>query len=190
MKTFTRALLFAALLPFAFAAQAADHYTLDPAHTSVGWEISHFGFSHPSGKFALIDGTLSLDAVHPENSTVSATIPIANLVTGIPKLDEHLKSKDFFDVATFPTATFASTKVDVQGNDSAIVHGTLTLHGVSKPVDLNVRLNKIGENMMKKPTAGFSATATIKRSDFGMKTYLPALGDEIKLTIESESNIQ
>jgi polyisoprenoid-binding protein YceI len=85
-------------------------------------------------------------------------------------------------VATFSSGTIVRLK------DTAVVHGTLTLHGVSKPVDLNVQLNKIGENMMKKPTAGFTATAVIKRSVFGTTTYLLALGDEVKLDIESEAN--
>jgi polyisoprenoid-binding protein YceI len=117
------------------------------------------------------------------------TIPLANLLTGIPKLDEHLASKDFFDAATYPTATFVSTKVTLTGKETAKVEGNLTVHGVTKPEVLHVTLNKIGENMFKKPTAGFSATATIKRSDFGLTTYLPALSDEVKLYIESEANI-
>ena len=177
------------LLSFACAAQAADTYKLDAAHTSVVFEISHFGFSEPSGKFAMIDGTLTLDQANPAASKVSATITINNMVTGVPKLDEHLRSDAFFDIAKFPTAFFESTSVDVTGKDAALVHGNLTVHGITQPVTLNVRLNKIGENMMKKPTAGFSATAIVKRSDFGMTAYLPGLGDEVKLSITSEANL-
>jgi polyisoprenoid-binding protein YceI len=177
-----------ALLSFASAASAADSYTLDPTHTSVVWEINHFGFSDPSGKFAMIDGTLTLDQANPSASKVSATITIANMVTGVAKLDEHLRSDAFFDIAKFPTATYESTSVEVTGKDTALVHGNLTVHGVTKPVILNVRLNKIGENIMKKPTAGFSATAMVKRSDFGISAYLPGLGDDVKLTITSEAN--
>ena len=103
-------------------------------------------------------------------------------MTGLPKLNEHLLGDSFFDVAKFPTATFVSTKVDVTSKTTAKVTGDLTLHGVTKPVVLDVTLNKIGENMKKQKTAGFSATATIKRSDFGMTAYLPALGDEVKLS--------
>ena len=137
----------------------------------------------------MITGTLTLDEKAPQNSSVSVTIPIDDLLTGVVKLDEHLKSKDFFDAETYPTATFVSSKVTLKGKDKAIVEGTLTLHGVSKPEVLNVTLNKIGENMMKKKTAGFSATTTIKRSDFGISAYLPMLGDEVKLYIESEANL-
>jgi len=171
-------------------AVAADTYKLDSMHTAVVWHISHFGFSNPSGKFMNIDGTLTLDEKNPAASKVNVTIPIATIDSGIAKLDEHLKTKDFFDVATFPTATFASDTVEITGKDTAIVHGTLTLRGMSKPVALSVKLNQMGPNMMKKPTAGFSATTTIKRSDFGMTTYLPALGDEVKLDIESEANME
>ena len=105
-------------------------YTLDPMHTEVAWRISHFGFSSPSGKFAQVTGTLSLDEAHPESSKVDATITIANLVTGLDKLNEHLWGEAFFDSKKFPTATFVSQKVDVTGKDTAKVTGNLTLHGV------------------------------------------------------------
>ena len=188
-KVLSRSLLTVGFLLIVASAHAADTYTMDPAHTSVVWSINHFDFSHPWGKFSMITGTLDLDEKTPQNSKVSVTIPLEDLFTGVEKLDEHLKSKDFFDVSTYPTAAFESTKVTVTGKNTAKVDGILTLHGVSKPVTLFVTLNKVGENMMKKKTAGFSATATIKRSDFGMMTYIPMLGDEVKLFIESEANI-
>ena len=190
MKNILRnSLVIAGLLMSMSAAKAADIYTIDPNHTSVVWTINHFDFSHPWGKFALISGSLTLDDQAPQNSKVSVTIPVSSLFTGIDKLDEHLKSKDFFDAATYPTATFVSSKVTPTGKDTATVDGTLTMHGVAKPETLSVTLNKIGENMFKKKTAGFSATATVKRSDFGITTYLPGLGDEVKLFIESEANL-
>ena len=194
-----RSTLFAvSALAFSFAASAQmaqtastapETYTLDPMHTQVVWSINHFGFSNPSGKFAMISGTLTLDEANPASSKVNATITIANLVTGLDKLNEHLFSDKFFDAAKFPTATFTSTTVEVTGKDTAKVTGNLTVHGVTKPVVLDVTLNKIGENMMKKKTAGFSATATLKRSDFGMTTFLPMLGDDVKLDIQSEANL-
>jgi len=182
----------AALLVFSAASAAhavPETFTLDPMHSAVSWSINHFGFSNPSGKFTGATGTLTLDEDKPENSKVDVKIAISSLVTGLPKLDEHLSSKDFFDVAQFPTAAFVSDKVTVTGKDTATVSGVLTLHGVAKPVTLDVKLNKIGENMMKKKTAGFSLTTTLKRSDFGMNAYLPALGDEVKIGIESETNL-
>jgi polyisoprenoid-binding protein YceI len=179
----------ALVLSFIPSAYGAENYTLDAMHTNIDWRISHFGFSNPSGKFARVEGTLSLDEAKPENSKVTATIAINNLVTGIDKLDEHLKSPDFFDAAQFPTATFASDKVEVGAHNTAKVYGTLTVHGVAKPVTLDVTLNKIGMNMMNKKTAGFSIHTTLKRSDFGMNKYLPGLGDDVDIHIESEANL-
>lgn len=190
MKKFLRyGLLLAGLMTLSATARAAETYTLDPMHTAVVWTINHFDFSHPWGKFSMLTGTLVLDQENPKNSSVKVTIPVANIVTGIDALDKHLKSKDFFDVATYPDATFVSDKVVQTGAQTAEVEGTLTMHGVSKKETLNITLNKIGENMFKKKTAGFSATATVKRSDYGLMTYLPGLGDEVKLYVESEANL-
>jgi polyisoprenoid-binding protein YceI len=173
---------------FVSSSQAApETYKLDPMHTYVLWHISHFGFSHPSGKW-FANGTLILDKAKPENSKVNVVINIADIDTGIPKLDEHLKGKDFFDVAAYPTPTYVSNKVDPTGKSTAIVYGVLTLHGVSKPVTLHVTLNKAGEFPMNhKYTVGFSATTEIHRSNFGMTNYLPDLGDNVKIYIEAEA---
>jgi len=183
--------LFVSALALSFAAplQAAETYTLDPAHTEIGYRINHFGFSSPSGKFASVTGTLTLDEQKPEASKVTATITIANLFTGIEKLNTHLLSKDFFDATQFPTATFTSTKVDVTGKDTAKVTGDLTLHGVTKSITLDVTLNKLGENMMHKKTAGFTAMTILRRSDFGISAYVPNLADEVQIHIESEANL-
>ncbi len=166
---------------------APETYNFDPSHSFVTWHISHFGFSNPSGKWNF-EGRLTLDEAKPKNSKVDARIDLVNPVTGIAKLDEHLKNNDFFDVEKYPNATFVSNKVDVLGKDQAKVHGVLTLHGVSKPVTLNVKLNKLGINdYSHKKTAGFNATTTIKRSDFGITKYLPGLGDEVKIDIDGEA---
>lgn len=181
-------LLSAAFLMSAPSAYALDKYTLDASHSYVDWQISHFGFSHPSGKW-YANGTLELDKDKPQDSKVNVTINVADMVTGIPKLDEHLKGEEFFDVAKYPTATFVSDKVTVTGEDTAKVQGMLTLHGVTKPVTLNVKLNRLATSpITNKMTAGFSATAEIKRSDFGIKAFLPNLGDDVKLKIEVEAN--
>lgn len=190
-KTSLRALAATTALFAASASPAlAETYKLDASHTAVTWSISHFGFSSPSGKFMNVDGTLQLDEKNPAASSVKVTIAVADVNSGVAKLDEHLKTADFFDTATYPTATFTSEKVTVTDSTHATVEGQLTLRGVTKPVTLNVTLNKIGENMMKKKTAGFSATTTLKRSDFGMTKYLPDLGDEVKIQIESEANVE
>ena len=170
---------------------AAETYTLDPNHTNINWTANHFGFSNPSGRFGVKEGTLVIDEAAPANSTVNVTIDVTGLVTGIPKFDEHLKSADFLDAAKFGEATFKSTKVEPGPDNTAKVTGDLTLHGVTKPVVLDVKLNKQGEHPMnKKKTVGFSGSTTIKRSEFGIDMHVPAVSDEVKITIESEASVK
>jgi len=176
----------------AHSAQAApETYTLDPSHTTVIWHANHVGFSNPTGLFPLVNGTITLDDANPANSKVTATIETGLISTGNPKFNEHLSSKDFFNVAEFATATFVSDKVETTGADTAKVTGNLTLLGVSKPVTLDVKLNKSGDHpFTKKKTVGFSATATLKRSDFGLSYGIPNVSDEIPLNIEAEASVQ
>ena len=189
MKTIFKSLIAAsAFALFASgSAFAADAYKIDPNHSSVTFQYTHFGFSHPTGKFMNAVGTVNLDKADPSKSSVEVSFDVAGVNTGVPALDAHLKTPDFFDAAKFPTATFKSTKVVVTGKDTAKVTGDLTIHGVTKPVTLDVKLNKLDLNMMKKEDAGFTATATIKRSDFGMGNYVPAVSDQVDLYIEAET---
>jgi polyisoprenoid-binding protein YceI len=187
MKLFVKPLI-AAALGFAlfgapaFAAPAT--YKIDPAHTSVQFNYAHnSGLSHMNGKFMNADGTVTLDEAAPANSKIDVSFAIDGVNTGVPALDAHLKTPDFFDAAKYPTATFKSTKVEVTGKDTAKVTGDLTLHGVTKPVVLDVKLNKISDDKKK---AGFAATATIKRSDFGIDKYVPVVSDQIDLSIDTE----
>lgn len=172
---------------FAFSAAAAENYTLDPTHTNITWKASHFGFSSPSGKFGDVTGTLVLDEAKPENSKVKVLIKTASIVTGFPKFDEHLRTADFFHVLKFPEATFSSFKVEKTGADTAKIHGDFTLLGITKRIVLDAKLNKIGKNMFGNHVAGFSLKGTLKRSDFGMRTYLPGISDEVMLDIEVEA---
>ncbi len=190
-KSFLAASAFALVLGAGAPAFAADVYKLDQGHTSVTFQWTHFGFSHPSGKFMNAVGTVTLDQATPANSKVDVSFAIDGINTGVPALDTHLKSADFFDAAKFPTATFKSTKVDVTSATTAKVTGDLTVHGVTKPVTLDVTLNKKDIHpMMKKVDAGFSAHGTIKRSDFGIGAYVPNVSDEIDLSIEAEAIAQ
>jgi polyisoprenoid-binding protein YceI len=180
-------IIFSIFFSFPIFLYAADTFTIDPNHTYVLWHVNHFGFSSPSGKW-WAQGSLVLDKDKPQNDKVNATINVGEVVTGIKELDDHLKSKQFFDTAAFPTATFVSNKVNVTGKDSANVQGILTMHGVSKPVTLKVKFNKAGMSIItNKITVGFSASTKLKRSDFGMKTLLPGLGDEVTIDIELEA---
>lgn len=173
------------LLPL--SAQAADTYQLDPTHTNILFHANHFGFSNPSGHFGITTGTLTIDDKDPSKDAVDVTIDVKSLLTGVPKLDEHLKSKDFLDADKFPTMTFKSTKVEATG-ETAKVTGDLTLHGVTKPVTLDVKLNKQGEHpMLHKAAVGFTASGMLKRSDFGISAYVPNVSDEIRIDIETEA---
>lgn len=190
-KLLTQMLLASALtLTTMQSAQAAvENYNLDPTHTYVLWHISHFGFSNPSGKW-YANGTLKLDSDNPANSQVNVTIPIANIDTGNKELDEHLLKPLFFDATKYPTATFVSNKITLTSKDTADVQGILTLHGVSKPITLHVTLNKVGISpITDDKTVGFSAYGKLLRSDFGMNSFSPGLGDEVQLDVEAEAHI-
>lgn len=167
---------------------AAEKYVLDDHHTYVLWHIEHLGFSSQVGKW-YVKGYVMLDQENPKNSKVDASIDVASIVTGLPELDDHLKGPLFFDVKKYPTATFVSQSVDVVDKNSAKVNGLLTMHGVSKPITLLVTLNKTGKNFINdKMSVGFSAKTKLKRSDFGINTLLPNLGDEVSIEIGAEAN--
>ena len=184
-----KVLALAGLLATAFAAQAAPvSYKLDPGHTMVLFSWSHFGFSNPTANLGLGEGTLVFDAADPAKSSVQVTLPLAKLDTHVSALDEHLKKPDFFDADKYPVVTFKSTRVEALGGNRFKVTGNLTVHGVTRPVVLDARLNKAGQHpMMKVPAIGFDATATIKRSDFGVGAYVPAVSDEIRIRITTEA---
>ena len=182
------ALLAAVLLATSSGAALAETYTIDPSHTQVRFTYSHLGLSNILGIFGGVTGTVVYDAAKPEASSVKASIPIGEVYTGWGKMDEHLKAAGFFDVATYPTATFTSTKVEAAGEGKLKVTGDLTIKGITKPVVLDVTLNKAGEHPMKKvPAIGFDATATVKRSDFGVGAYAPMVSDEVALKITTEA---
>lgn len=167
----------------------SGNYALDRSHAKIVWGISHFGFSTYHGEFTDFDAKLTLDGANPERSRLSVTVATASVDTHDEKLDAHLKNADFFDVAKHPTATFTSTAVRRTGPTTAEVTGNFTLLGQTRPLTLAVTFNKAGENMGQVYTAGFSATGTVKRSDYGMTYALPGLGDEVDLTISGEFNL-
>jgi len=179
----------AAAVALASAPAFAGTYTLDPGHTQVIFSWNHFGFSNPTAQFGKVEGTLEFDQADPTKSSVQVIIPLASVNSNVPKLDEHLQKDEFFDSAKYPNATFKSTKVEKgAGSDKLKVTGDLTLHGVTKPVVLDVTINKVGEHPMRKaPAAGFEASTTVKRSDFGISKYVPMVSDDIKIHITSEA---
>lgn len=166
------------------------NYVFDKPHTSIEFYINHLGFSNFQGEFQEFDGTLVFDEAKPENSSVDVTIDVNSIDTDVEALDTHLKSADFFDVAKFPAMTFKSKSIKVTGENTGEITGDFTLMGVTKEVTLATTLNKSAPHpFTKKQYVGFSATGMIKRSEFGMTTYVPAVGDEVQIRIETEAVI-
>ncbi len=178
------ALLAMVLAPTVFAAQ----YIINDRHTQVTFTYTHMGFSHISGRLTQPSGHFEFDPAAPANSSIDVDLPMSSLSFGIPALDNDLKGESFLDVEKFPTAHFKSNKVTVLGKDKLAVAGDLTIHGVTQPVVFDVTINGIGPHpMYKVPAVGFDASATIKRSDFGVGGMLKAATDEVQLHITMEA---
>ncbi|WP_210448108.1 YceI family protein [Pantoea ananatis] len=188
VKRFTLPLLAAAALYVPVSQAEAMHYQLDPQHTSVVVSWEHFGFSHPTADIPVTTGSLVFDSSKPEQSRVDVTLPVSKIDSHVPALTKEFKGAEYFDVAKYPSATFRSTKVIAKGDNKFDVEGNLTLKGITKPVTLHATLNKQGEHpMVKKQAIGFDATGTIKRSDFKLDKYVPAVSDDVTLTISTEA---
>ena len=185
-----RLLLTAALLT-AFAAPLAAApvtYKIDPNHTDVTAQWSHFGFSNPIAHFGDVDGAITYDPDNVGQSSVEVTLPLSGLEAHVPAFNEHLRSDDFFDAANHPHVTFKSTRVEAAGEGKLRVIGDLTIRGVTKEVVLDTTINKVGEQpMAKRPAAGFDATTTVKRTDFGLGLYAPNVSDEVQIRITTEA---
>lgn len=164
-------------------------YVLDKAHASVLFRINHLGFSNYHGRFDVLDATLNFDAKVPEMSKLEASIDLSSINTNNAKLQDELKSTKFFDVAQYPKATFRSLRTKRTGADTGTMIGELTLHGVTKPLTLEIRFHGGGIHpFTKKPVLGFAATGVIKRSEWGIKEYVPMVGDDVAIDIEAEFN--
>ena len=164
----------------------AGSYAVEPIHSRVQFSVSHMGFTHWNGDFSGASGSLRIDPRNVAASKVAISIPTASISTTNTVLDGELKSADWFDAAQFPTIRFASTAVVPTGPDTADITGDLTFHGITRPVVLAARFNGAGINPIDKAyTLGFDATTTIKRSDWGVKTYVPMIGDETIVRISA-----
>lgn len=173
--------------PLAFAQTST--WVPDKAHSEVDFTILHMSLSNVRGRFGNIGGTVVLNEADITKSTVNISIDVTTVDTGVGPRDADLKSPNFFDIAHFPTAAFVSTSV-VKADKGFTVSGNLTLHGITKPVTLQVQ-GPAGPvaGMDHKPHSGFSATTTISRTAFGIGTKYPAavIGDEVKLTIDLDA---
>ena len=166
----------------------AESYKLDPVHTQIMFTVNHLGFSNPTGSFLKFDGGFDFDESNFANSSAHVTIQTSSIQMNNDMWNEHLSGEQWFDVAKYPTMDFKSTKVVKTGDKTMDVTGDLTLHGVTKPVTLKVIFNKKGDQMGKQK-AGFNATTTIDRTQWGMTTYAPMVGSEVHININVEGEL-
>lgn len=189
MNHFLRATALGAALFSASAALAeAEKYMLDASHSQIVFSYDHLGFSTTWGMFSGFEGEIMFDQANPAASSVSVSMPVESMLTGWEGRFQHFMSKDFFDAADDEMVSFASTGIEVTGETTAKITGDLTLNGVTKPVVLDAVLNKTGDHpMANKPWAGFSATTSVLRSDFGLGMFAPYVSDEVAIQISIEA---
>lgn len=170
-------------------ALANDRWTVDSSHADVVFKIDHLGFSSTWGRFGDVSGTLVFDPENAENGTVEVVIAAASIDTNFADRDKHLRGGDFFHTQEFPEATFRSTRIEVTGENTANITGDLTMLGVTRPVVLSAVLNKVAA-LPQYPdvlVAGFSATTSILRSEWGLNFGVPAIGDQVDIFIDIEA---
>jgi polyisoprenoid-binding protein YceI len=166
---------------------AADSYTIDPKHTFPSFEVSHIGFSTQRGRFDRSSGKIELDA-KAKTGAVQVRLEADSIDTGLPELEAKLKSAEFFDAAKHPAITFSADTLEFAGETPVAAVGTLSLLGVSKPLRLSIDHFHCGVHPInKRQVCGADASGEIKRSDFGMKAFLPAIGDDVKIRIQVEA---
>jgi polyisoprenoid-binding protein YceI len=188
----TRLMITAVLLAIP-ALAGASTWNIDADHSNIQFKVRHLMVSNVKGVFGKVQGTVDINDKNITKSKVAVTIDTESISTGVVKRDEHLKSADFFDVAKFPTMTFVSTKVAQNGKDKLRVTGDLTLHGVTRPVQLDVEgPSADSRDPWGKTRRGVSATTKINRKDFGLvwnkalETGGVVVGDEITISLEVE----
>ncbi|MGH8670452.1 MAG: YceI family protein [Burkholderiales bacterium] len=181
------AVVLASIVTLPVAAEPVT-YTVDPTHTFPSFEVSHIGFSTQRGRFNASSGKIMLDRAAKLGS-IDIAIDTSSIDTGLAKLEEHLRSEDFFNVAKFPTITFKSDRVRFNGKRPVSARGDFTMLGVTKPVSLAITNFKCGQHPVnKKFLCGADASTSFRRSDYGMSYALPAVGDVVKINIQIEAS--
>jgi polyisoprenoid-binding protein YceI len=163
----------------------ADTFKIDPVHSSIGFSIKHLGVSDFYGRFNDVSGQVVFDKADPSKSSVEVTIPVESIDTHNEKRDQHLKSPDFFNAKQFPMIVFKSKSVEGTGGNYKAI-GDLTLHGVTKPLTLEIKRGPDGKGMEGEIRGGGETRFTIKRSDFGMNFMQGGLGDEVTILLSLE----
>lgn len=183
----TSALLGAILLSSPAFAEPAK-YDLDASHSQVVFSYNHFGYSTTWNMFSGFSGEILFDEADPEASSVTVSMATNSMFTGWEERFSHFMSPDFFGENAETMITFTSTSIEVTGDDTALITGDLTLNGVTKSVTLDAKLNAKGDHpMQNKPWLGFDATTELKRSDFDLGAFAPAVSDEVSVMISIEA---
>jgi polyisoprenoid-binding protein YceI len=184
-------LVLVAILFLGATAQASDPFKIDPSRSSIAFKVRHM-LGTAKGKFSKFSGTIEVDREHPEQSSVTVTIAVASIDTGIAKRDDHLRG-ELFDVAKYPEITFKSRRVKQTGASSGEIAGDLTMHGVTRAITLNVQLLSNPEALTKNPASRWRVTtAPIKRSQFGLvfsksTETISMIADDVSIDIEIEA---
>ena len=170
------------------AVAAPEKYALDASHSQILFSYNHLGFSTTWGMFSGFEGEIMFDQEDPAASSVSVSMPVMSMFTGWEGRFDHFMSKDFFEASEDEMVCFTSTGIEVTGENTAKITGDLTLNGVTKSVVLDAKLNQTGDHPMAgKPWAGFDATTTLVRSDFGLGKFAPYVSDEVEVQISIEA---
>lgn len=176
--------------PAAPAPAAADGYKVDAVHSAVIYRVKHNNVAYHYGRFDKVEGTFLLDKENASSSSINVTVPVESVSSGNSSRDGHLKKADFFSAAEFPTMSFKSTEVTKKGEADGYpvftVKGDFTMHGVTKPITVDVKHTGEGSGQ-RGQVAGFETTFTIKRSDYGMNFMQgKGLGDDVTITVSLE----
>ena len=164
----------------------AGTYKSEQGHAYVAFKYSHQGFSNPILRWGTTDATVVFDQENPENSTLTVRLPTADIDSGVPKFDDHLKSEGFFDSANYPDITFVSTDISQISDGYGTITGELTIKDVTKPFTLTGKVNKVGKHFSSGVDMfGVSATGKLKRADFGVDKFMP-VGADVEIMVEVE----
>ena len=189
MKNSAKALIISSALALTTVASAAlpSQWQLDDSHTRVGFSVNHLGFSTTMGHFNDVKGVVNYDVKAPSKTNMSFTIATDSIDTNWDARDEHLKKAEFFNVAKYPTMTFKSTSVKFINPQQAKVTGDFTMLGQTKPLTLDVTLNKIANSpLTKEPVIGFRATGNIDRAAYGMTAFADGITTNVPIQIDGE----
>jgi polyisoprenoid-binding protein YceI len=176
--------LLAASSPFA---NAVETYQVDPQHSAIIFRIKHLGIAYVYGRFNDMSGILKIDDQAPANSSVQIFVETHRVDTNVKERDDHLRSADFFDAKRFPTISFTSKSFKKVDEDTYEVAGDLNLHGITKPLTVNVQRTGSGDDPWGGYRVGYETTFWIKRSDFGMTFMMNGVADEVRITVSIES---